>query len=128
LDAYIQSLYRILKPGGILLLREHDAKDSDTHALIDAAHSLFNVIISQVSLQKNQHELRNFKPLDSWIQLIESHGFETGKKRLRQQGDPTYNTMIRFEKIPQTKKEYINGVAQTIKEKKNTPEHWLKHF
>lgn len=119
IDAYIASIHRILRPGGTFLLRDHDVKDKDMHALVDAVHSVFNIIVDRVSYKDNQEEIRNFQSMDYWISKVQPYGFSIGKDRLLQKGDPSSNTMMAFEKLmPINKDEYIDHVTQSLKDEK----------
>ena len=95
LKAFIVSINRILRPGGMFLLRDHDAFNDDIVKIASAAHTVFNAITAQSSSQQEAEELRNFKPLSSWIELLENNGFDVGPERLLQYGDPTLNTLIK---------------------------------
>ncbi len=98
IDNFIQSIKRILRPGGIFLLREHNAHNKKIFKLSWAAHSVFNAIIAQSTEEEEATELRNFQPLTYWIELLKKHGFRVGAERILQKGDPTLNTLIKFTK------------------------------
>lgn len=99
LAPFIASLHRILRPGGMLLVRDHDAT-SATLPLVYAAHEVFNIFSARLSLDEEKLEYRNFQPIDYWIDLVSHRGFVVGDKRLVQKGDPTINTMIACIKKP----------------------------
>lgn len=115
LDGFIASINRILKPGGIFILRDHDCKDADVESLIYAAHSIYNVLMTKETIESEKAEYRNFKPLTFWIKLLEKHGFGCGSERLVQKGDPTINTMIKFTKIARTSDERITEISNDLK-------------
>lgn len=100
LDAFIASLNRVLRSGGVLLIREYDAHTPDRYALIQAAETLYNLIAFEMSefdvfqLRKANH----YHGIQFWIDIVEQHGFKASSVRLIQKGDPTGNTMIRFTK------------------------------
>ena len=96
IDIFIASIKRILRPGGVFLLRDHDAHNEEIFKLAYAAHTVFNAIIEQSSDDTEAHEIRNFQPLHHWIELLKNNGFEVGDERIVQQNDPTCNTMIKF--------------------------------
>jgi len=118
---FIASIYRILKPGGIFILREHDAHNHELHALAYAAHSLFNAIIPQEELATEINEVRNFNPLSYWKQLLSSHGFSTGQTEIVQEGDSTLNTLMKFIKQPSTTSDQIAIAREHVR--KNTDYH-----
>jgi len=69
LSFYLQNLYNILKPGGILILREHDCLNTSTQLLIDIEHVLYEYVLSDTpnenifdtyyAFYKSYKELRN---------------------------------------------------------------------
>ena len=60
LQAYLQSLARIVKPGGLLIVRDHDVNDDAMRALVALAHAVFNAGLG-VSWDENNRELRHFR-------------------------------------------------------------------
>ncbi|MEX0939958.1 MAG: class I SAM-dependent methyltransferase [Candidatus Babeliales bacterium] len=98
LDSFINSIYRILRPGGIFLLRDHDVQTSELMAITQTAHAIFNALFAQESVEAEMNEYRNFKPLTYWINVLRQHGFTPGSERLLQENDPTMNTMLKFTK------------------------------
>lgn len=98
LNAFVQSIVRIIRPGGTFILRDHDAFNQDIFDLACAAHTIFNAIVPQCSDEEECCEIRNFQPMQYWIDIIEQHGLQVGDARILQQGDPTLNTMIAFRK------------------------------
>lgn len=97
LASFVQSLYRILKPGGSLILRDHDVKTPQMHAFVSLVHAVFNAGLG-ISWENNQKELRHFNSLAYWIQYLEKFGFKTNGQTILQDYDPSLNTLIRFVK------------------------------
>lgn len=102
LDAFIASLHRILRPGGVFLLREHDARSPELVAIASSAHSIFNAIIPEETLEDEVKEVRNFQALSYWKKLLARHGFHAHDLELLQKGDSTLNTFTKFTKLPVT--------------------------
>ena len=115
LDAFVDSIRRILKPNGRFILRDHDVINTDLESIVHAAHSTFNVIMNQDSLETELAEYRNFQSLEYWINLLEKHGFKVGSERLLQSGDPTRNTMIQCTKIAQTQEEKECEIREALR-------------
>ncbi len=113
---FITSIHRVLRPGGILLLREHDCYDQTMESIIFTAHSMYNILISNTSLEDEQAEIRNFHPLDYWISLLKSQGFKASSERLVQENDPTVNTMVIFVKETQTEDEQLQAISRQLKD------------
>lgn len=96
LDAFIASIYKTLTPGGMFLLRDHNAS-KENKTFLHVVHSVYNVG-TDVSLKNEKEEIRNFQSLDYWIKTIEKHGFKISTTRLLQKNDPTENTLLCFTK------------------------------
>lgn len=116
LDEFITSIHRILRPGGVFLLREHNVINSTIESIVHAAHSTYNAIMTGETVETETHEYRNFRPLHYWIELLEQHGLKTGSERLLQNGDPSLNTMIKFTKITQTHEEKLSEISHDLKQ------------
>jgi len=98
LDAFLDSVKRILRPGGVFLLRDHDAYNENVFNLASTAHTVFNAIAEQSSSSEEEKEIRNFKSIAGWVVLLEQHGFIANEERSTQNGDPTLNTLVSFVK------------------------------
>jgi FAD/FMN-containing dehydrogenase len=95
LQAYLASLARIVKPGGLLIVRDHDVNDDAMRALVALAHAVFNAGLG-VAWEDNDKELRHFRSVDAWIAMLREAGFEHVGDRLLQAHDPTLNTLLCF--------------------------------
>lgn len=114
LDAFVASLKRVLRPGGLLLLRDHDAYDDVVMDMVHAAHSVFNAVLSGETIETELAEYRNFQPLAYWITLLEKHGLVAGNMRLQQRRDPSLNTMLTFTKVAVTEEEKLNQISHEL--------------
>ena len=115
LPAFIDSIKRVLRPGGIFLLREHNAYTPELVSLAYAAHSVFNAIIPQETTAADVQEIRNFHALEYWKNTLEHHGFSIGSEELLQDYDTTLNTFIKCTKKCVTPKDLIiNASAQAL--------------
>jgi SAM-dependent methyltransferase len=97
LEAFVDSLVRILRPGGRLVLREHDVDDAVQHDLVDLAHDVFNVG-TYLSWETNEAQLRHFRSVSDWERLMASHGLQREEGHALQEGDPTDNALLIFAK------------------------------
>lgn len=95
---YISAVRDVLKPGGRLILRDHNAHNEDMRRMAALAHDVFNAGTEQ-SWDYNQHELRNFYSLDFITNYVSSLGFKHDGKILYQDGDPTLNALTAFTKV-----------------------------
>ena len=97
LEEFVASIARILRPGGVFVLRDHDVTTSAMHDFVALAHTVFNAGLG-VPWETDRDELRHFAPLSRWIDLLERHGLRDGGQRLLQPNDPTLNTLLAFTK------------------------------
>lgn len=87
---FLASLYRALRPGGSLILREYDAKIPE---LLHVTSALTRLVYGLEPLTSEPH----FRPLADWIALAEAAGFKAHPPLFRR-GDPTLQAMIKLEK------------------------------
>ncbi|HVJ39110.1 MAG TPA: FAD-binding protein [Stenotrophomonas sp.] len=97
LDDFIDSLRRVLRPGGLLILRDHDVGDDYMRGLVSLAHAVFNAGL-QVPWESNARELRHFRTVGGWVERLKAHGFVQSGSGLLQANDPTLNTLLAFER------------------------------
>lgn len=98
LDAFVDSIRTSLRPGGIFVLRDHDVDSAQRDTLVALAHDVFNAGLN-VDWSVNARELRYFKSVP-WIEnYLSTHGFRQFGPRIAQQGDPTKNLLLAFERI-----------------------------
>ena len=96
-DPFIQSCHRALRKGGSLIVRDHDVNSLDMVHFVALAHDVFNCGL-EVPWQSNEAEVRNFTSLAQLDELVTGEGFISDDRRLLQEGDPTYNTLLKFTK------------------------------
>lgn len=95
LPAFVRSIWRILRPGGIFILRDHDVTTPEMDAFVSLAHTVFNAGLG-VAWSANREERRHFAPIRRWVELLEGVGLrDTGERRL-QAHDPTDNVLLAF--------------------------------
>ena len=108
LQKFIGSISRILRPGGTLILREHDVTSPHLNNLVSSAHSVFSAIAMDITSADEEAEIRNFKPSSEWKALLKGAGLihETynGQTGILQDGDPTKNALIKFIKTQNKEK------------------------
>lgn len=78
LDDRIDELYRILAPGGWLLIREHDCRDNATRAIIDIYHNLFELVYNKAPNYKQvlDEYYGEYKAKEQWHFTMRNAGFE----------------------------------------------------
>lgn len=97
LDAFAASIARVLRPGGMFILRDHDVRDERMRALVSLAHTVFNAGLG-AKWETNAAEKRHFAPVSRWVELMERHGLRDSGARLAQRLDPTDNLLMAFVK------------------------------
>jgi SAM-dependent methyltransferase len=98
LDDYIKSLHRILRKGGMFIMRDHDVKTPEMATFVSLVHTVFNLGLN-VSWEADNSEFVCFKSIDEWSKVISNQGFKDNEARILQDKDPTDNTLISFTKL-----------------------------
>lgn len=97
LEAFVSSIYRMLRPGGHFVLRDHDADDR-LLSMAFMAHSTYNAGLG-IPYGEELGEIRNLHPLGYWKALLAKAGLEFVGTEYKQEGDPTGNTLMVFKKV-----------------------------
>lgn len=97
-ERFIASCVEVLKPGGFLIVRDHDAFSPEYQHLVALAHDVFNAGLG-VSWADNHAEVRHFTTLANLSARLEGHGLKAYGELLLQPGDPTINTLMRFDRV-----------------------------
>ena len=97
LDGFMRSIHRVLRPGGLFIVRDHDAGTSPMKTFVSLVHTVFNLGLD-VPWQTNAQEVKHFRSADEWSQYIVERGFTASGNRLLQANDPTDNTLMCFVK------------------------------
>jgi len=95
LDAYTNSIHRVLRKGGRLILRDHDASSDQMTVFVSLIHTVFNLGLEE-SWEFNCNEYRAFRSIDYWSSYLEDMGFSDSGQRLLQDRDPSDNTLMLF--------------------------------
>jgi len=96
-EQFIGGIRDVLRPGGALVVRDHDAHDDRMWRMVALAHDVFNMG-TQETWDYNARERRHFYPLDTLHGLLTRGGFRSDGRRLLQDGDPTLNTLMLYTK------------------------------
>jgi SAM-dependent methyltransferase len=107
---FVESMARTLRPGGIVLLRDHDVTTPELFAIASVVHSFVNAT-SGVSLEVEKKEVRAFHSAEYWTDLMQAHHFvRLSPDNLVLPEDPTQNGMMIFAKKPETLEELRQAV------------------
>lgn len=121
LDSFAQSLHAKLKPGGVVLLREHNAGSKELQALVSVVHSFVNAAAG-VTWDAESKEIRSFQSEDNWKEFMERHHFiQVPHPAEVLTDDPTQNGMMAFVKAPQNLQD-LKIAAKYRKDSYKTPD------
>lgn len=95
LEGFVASVQRVLRPGGHLLVREHDVDDAAMDTFVALAHDVFNAGVA-VPWDENSQQIRGFRSVDGWTAVLEASGFRRQEGAVLQAHDPTDNTLLSF--------------------------------
>jgi FAD/FMN-containing dehydrogenase len=98
LDAFVASICRVLKPGGIFILRDHDVTSPAMHTFVSLVHTVFNAGL-HVTWEANQSELRHFRSISEWVSNLGEHGLRYCGQRELQANDPSDNVLLAFTRV-----------------------------
>ena len=94
-ESFLASIRDVLRPGGVLIVRDHNVRDENMRRMVSLAHDVFN-LGTQETWKYNSAERRNFYSLAKLDNMLTSTGFKAHGRRLLQAGDPTLNTLMRY--------------------------------
>jgi hypothetical protein len=94
---FVQAVWNVLKPGGRLVVRDHDVNSSEMDAFVGLAHDVFNAGL-KITWADNAAQIRNFTSVPQLEEVLGAAGFEKTKTRALQTHDPTQNTLMVFVK------------------------------
>ena len=95
LEPFIQSIWRILRPGGLFILRDHDVTTPAMNTFVSLAHTVFNAGLG-APWETNQNELRYFVSVAEWSRRLQAAGFRDAGQQLLQAHDPSANVLMAF--------------------------------
>jgi SAM-dependent methyltransferase len=98
LDGYIKSIHRILRKGGLFIMRDHDVKTKEMATFVSLVHTVFNLGLG-VTWDTDSSEYKSFKSIDEWSKIISSYGLKDSGARILQDKDPSDNTLVSFTKL-----------------------------
>lgn len=94
---FIQAVWQVLKPGGWLVVRDHDVESPEMDAFVALAHDAFNAGLN-IFWADNAAQIRNFTSVPQLEAALGAACFEKSHTRLLQAHDPTNNTLMVFVK------------------------------
>jgi ubiquinone/menaquinone biosynthesis C-methylase UbiE len=95
LDGYINSIKRVLRKGGLFIMRDHDVKTPEMATFVSLVHTVFNLGLN-ISWETDHKEFKCFKSIEEWSKIISTYGFNDTGERILQDNDPSDNTLVAF--------------------------------
>jgi FAD/FMN-containing dehydrogenase/SAM-dependent methyltransferase len=95
LEPFIVSIARVLRPGGVFVLRDHDVGSEDMFRFVGLIHTIFNAGTG-ASWEQNRDELRYFVSIEEWVRRLGAVGLVDQGARLLQPHDPSDNVLMSF--------------------------------
>jgi hypothetical protein len=93
----VAGIARVLRPGGLFILRDHDVKTPEMFRFVSLIHSVFNAGTG-ASWEQNRAELRYFASLEEWTKRLAAEGLINQGQRLFQPYDPSQNALMVFKR------------------------------
>jgi ubiquinone/menaquinone biosynthesis C-methylase UbiE len=82
-EKYIKEFNRVLKPSGLVIVREHDiqsSEDNDAKLFLDMLHGLYEIVWSSTGKQEDPEHIKNFyavyRKRENWTKMFENNGFK----------------------------------------------------
>lgn len=97
-EQFLGSIREVLRPGGVLIVRDHQVHNEKMLRMVALAHDVFNMG-TQETWKYNETERRNFYSLDKLDSMLSAAGFKAHGRRLLQDGDPTLNTLMKYTRV-----------------------------
>jgi SAM-dependent methyltransferase len=94
-DPFVRSIARVVRPGVVFVLRDHDVTSPAMNAFVSLAHVVFNAGLG-LPWEANAKEPRHFAPAAQWVERIEAAGLKHTGQHLQQAHDPTDNVLMAF--------------------------------
>jgi FAD/FMN-containing dehydrogenase len=95
LSAFMASIARVLRPGGLFILRDHDVRSQEMFRFVSLIHTVFNAGTG-ARWEQNRDELRYFVSIEEWVRRLGALGLVDEGSRLLQDHDPSDNVLMAF--------------------------------
>ena len=128
-EPFVQSLHRVVRPGAVVLLRDHDAGDENIKAIASAVHTFVNAT-AKVDWSEESSEIREFQSLDFYSDIMARNGFtRISPDALILKDDPTKNAMAVFVRQPKTNEELEEAISfrnDPMRPRQGTRATWIE--
>jgi SAM-dependent methyltransferase len=97
LEGFVASVRKVLRPGGRLILRDHDVDSDAQWSQVALAHDVFNAGL-MISWEETHRQVRLFRSFRDWTAYLTAAGFKRTPRLIAQAHDPTKNLLSEFVK------------------------------
>lgn len=98
IDAFVTSIRDSLKSKGVFVLRDHDVTNPTMDQFVGLVHDVFNAGLL-APWKTNESEQRFFMSAVDTDTYLEKMGFKRISSRIAQEGDPSKNLLMAYEKV-----------------------------
>lgn len=77
IDMMLSQISRVLKPGGYLVLREHDSTSEMDRLLIDMEHMIYDKIEDEYTDENKEAYVGDYRSKQEWIDLLAQYDLES---------------------------------------------------
>jgi SAM-dependent methyltransferase len=95
LEPFLVSIARVLRPGGVFVLRDHEVDSPEMFRFVALIHTIFNAGTG-ASWEQNRDELRYFASIEDWVRRLRAVGLIDQGARQLQPYDPSNNVLMSF--------------------------------
>lgn len=95
--AFLASVHRVLRPGGVFIVREYDVDSPVARNFVSLALTVTHLVLG-MTWEESFEVPRHFAAADDWAQRLHASGFNDAGVRLVDPADPTRNTLMAFTK------------------------------
>lgn len=75
LDKLLQDIKRVLKPGGILIIIEHNIYDDYDHLMLDVLHMLYEYLVDKNKEYLKHPQYASYYNWIEWSYIMKKHNF-----------------------------------------------------
>jgi SAM-dependent methyltransferase len=90
LDKMVSEISRVMKPGGYLLIKEHDCWDAADAMLVDIEHAIFVSRLERTDPKTQDDLVARYKNVAGWRAAIENHGLSLVRYEFFYPGDKKF--------------------------------------
>jgi SAM-dependent methyltransferase len=101
LNTFLASIARVLRLGGLFILRDHDVDSPEMFRFVGLIHTIFNAGTG-ATWEQNRDELRYFVSVNEWVERLRAFGLVDQGSRLLQPHDPSNNVLMVFRREGET--------------------------